>query len=66
MFDQIHRTGVRQAYFLECYFYNGKIIQFIPRFTFMGDDRRPTLANSEQKKVIEKAIYLTDYFMGKY
>ncbi len=66
MFDQIHRIGVRQAYFLECYFYNGKIIQYIPRFTYMGDDRRPALATPEQKKVIEKAIFLKDYFSGKY
>lgn len=66
MFDQVHRLGVRQAFFLECYFYNGKIIQFIPRFTFMGDDRRPALANSKQRNEIEKAVYLKNYFCGKY
>jgi poly-gamma-glutamate synthesis protein (capsule biosynthesis protein) len=66
MFDQIHRLGVRQAFFLECYFYKGKIIQFMPRFTFMGDDRRPALANFKQKNEIEKAVYLKKYFVGKY
>ena len=42
MFDQIHRLGVRQAFFLEGYFYNGKIIQFQPVYTFMNKDRQRT------------------------
>lgn len=61
MFDQIHRIGVRQAYFLECYFYNGRIIQFIPHFTFMGDDRRPAPANASNTDLIKKAVYLPSY-----
>lgn len=65
MFDQIHRLGVRQAYFLECYFFKGRIIQFIPHFTFMGDDRRPAPANEQQTLAIKKAIYLPQYFVGK-
>jgi len=66
MFDQIHRLGVRQAYYLECFFYNGKIIQFIPHFTYMGDDRRPAPANREQADAIRKEVYLPNYFLGKY
>lgn len=65
MFDQIHRLGVRQAYFLECYIYNGKIIQFIPQFTYMGDDRRPAPASVEQAEVIKKSVYLPSYFQGR-
>jgi hypothetical protein len=65
MFDQIHRLGVRQAYFLECYIYNGKIIQFIPQFTYMGDDRRPAPASAEQAHIIKKSVYLPGFFQGK-
>lgn len=64
MFDQIHRVGVRQAYFLECYFYKGAIIQFIPRFTYMGDDRRPSPATNAQIEAIKKAVYLPNFFIG--
>lgn len=64
MFDQIHRLGVRQAYFLECYFFKGRIIQLIPHFTFMGDDRRPAPANREQILAIKNAVYLPQYFIG--
>ena len=56
LFDQIHRTGVRQAFFLECYFYKGKIIQFQPVYTFMSADRIPTIADPVQRSAIEKAI----------
>ena len=65
MFDQIHRLGVRQAYFLECYFFQGRIIQFIPHFTFMGDDRRPAPANDAQTRAIKSAVYRAEYFLGK-
>ncbi len=65
MFDQIHRLGVRQAYFLECYIYNGKIIQFTPKFTFMGDDRRPAPASAVQTELIKKAVYLPSFFQAR-
>ena len=64
MFDQIHRIGVRQAYFLECYFYKGRIVQFIPHFTFMGDDRRPAPANASNTELIKKAVYLPSYMQS--
>ncbi len=56
MFDQIHRLGVRQAFFLECYFYNGKIIQFQPVYTFMNEERQPTPANNSEKLEIQKVV----------
>jgi hypothetical protein len=60
MFDQIHRLGVRQAFFLECYFYKGKIIQFQPVYTFMNEERQPTPASVAEKAEIQKVV-LRDY-----
>lgn len=60
MFDQIHRLGVRQAFFLECYFYKGKIIQFQPVYTFMNEERQPSPANNSDKLEIQKVV-LRDY-----
>lgn len=62
LFDQIHRIGVRQAFFLECYFYKGKIIQFQPVYTYMNDQRQPTIANPDQKAQIQKAILKSTNF----
>jgi hypothetical protein len=56
LFDQIHRKGVRQAFFLECYFYKGRIIQFHPVYTYMSDKRIPNPANELQKQEIRSAI----------
>jgi hypothetical protein len=56
MFDQIHRIGVRQAFFLECYFYRGKIIQYQPVYTFMNDQRQPAIATQTEKKEIQRSI----------
>lgn len=56
MFDQIHRIGVRQAFFLECYFYKGRIIQYQPVYTFMNDQRQPTIASQSEKREIQKSI----------
>jgi hypothetical protein len=64
MFDQIHRLGVRQAFFLECYFYKGKIIQFQPVYTFMNKDRQPTPANDSEKLEIQKAILKEANFLN--
>lgn len=62
LFDQIHRKGVRQAFFLECYFYKGRIIQYHPVYTFMSDRRIPTIATPEQKKEIRTAILKKENF----
>ena len=56
LFDQIHRIGVKQAFFLECYFFNGKMIQCQPVYTFIGSNRQPNIASPLQKKGIQKAI----------
>lgn len=64
MFDQIHRLGVRQAFFLECYFYKGKIIQFQPVYTFMNKDRQPTPATDAEKLEIQKAILKEANFLN--
>lgn len=64
MFDQIHRLGVRQAFFLEGYFYNGKIIQFQPVYTFMNKERQPTLAKDSEKLEIQKAILKEANFLN--
>ncbi len=64
MFDQIHRLGVRQAFFLEGYFYKGKIIQFQPVYTFMNKERQPTPANDSEKLEIQKAILKEANFLN--
>jgi poly-gamma-glutamate synthesis protein (capsule biosynthesis protein) len=56
LFDQIHRIGVRQAFFLECYFYKGKIIQCQPVYTYMGKNRQPNIATATEKRSIQNAI----------
>jgi len=48
LFDQIHRIGVRQAFFVHHYFFDGRLVQSVPVFTFMSDDRQPTIATPEQ------------------
>jgi poly-gamma-glutamate capsule biosynthesis protein CapA/YwtB (metallophosphatase superfamily) len=48
LFDQIHRIGVRQAFFLHHYFFDGRLVQSVPVFTYMSDDRQPTIATPEQ------------------
>ena len=64
MFDQIHRLGVRQAFFLEGYFYKGKIIQFQPVYTFMNKERQPTPANDSDKLEIQKAVLKEANFLN--
>ncbi|MFM7812907.1 MAG: CapA family protein, partial [Flavobacteriales bacterium] len=62
MFDQIHRIGVRQAFFLQCYFYRGKIVQYQPVYTFMGSDRIPQIATEEERNGIREAVLRSDNF----
>jgi poly-gamma-glutamate synthesis protein (capsule biosynthesis protein) len=56
LFDQIHRIGVRQAFFLNCYFFKGRIIQFQPVYTFMKQSRQPNIATAEEKSNIQTSI----------
>ncbi|MFM9027821.1 MAG: CapA family protein [Bacteroidota bacterium] len=62
LFDQIHTTGVRQAYFMECVFYKGKIIQFRPVYTFMGSNRQPNIATPNERETIRRAILKKENF----
>jgi poly-gamma-glutamate capsule biosynthesis protein CapA/YwtB (metallophosphatase superfamily) len=57
LFDQIHRIGVRQAFFLHNYFFHGHLVQSVPVFTFMADDRQPTLATPEEADAMKAIIY---------
>lgn len=62
LFDQTYKKGVRQAYFLKCYFYKGKIIQFHPMYTFMNAKKQPALANDIEKSAIQDSILLEKNF----
>lgn len=60
IFDQMHRTGLRQAYFLQMYFYNGKLLQARPVFTFYQNDRRLHIATHDEAESIRKEIFIDD------
>jgi len=62
LFDQIHRVGVRQAFFLECHFFKGRIIQYRPIYTFMQPSRQPSIASEEEKKFIQQSILKKENF----
>lgn len=57
LFDQIHRTAVRQGFFVHHYFWNGKLVQSVPVFTFMSDDRQPTIATFAQASAIKQTVF---------
>jgi poly-gamma-glutamate synthesis protein (capsule biosynthesis protein) len=61
LFDQVHRIGVRQGFFLHYYFYKGKLIQIQPVYTYTTDDRRPSIATKEQSSAIKKAIFKDEW-----
>jgi poly-gamma-glutamate capsule biosynthesis protein CapA/YwtB (metallophosphatase superfamily) len=57
LFDQIHRIGVKQGYFLEHYLYKGRIIQSKLIYTMISEGRRPEIANPEDAKVIKEIVF---------
>lgn len=59
LFDQVHRIGVRQAFFLHHYFFEGRLVQSVPVFTWISDTRQPGLATREQAAEM-KAIAFRD------
>ena len=65
LFDQIHRIGVRQAFFLQHYFYRGKLIQTIPVYTFMKDSRQQSIATKEEREQMEKLILIDSMLYRK-
>ncbi len=58
LFDQVHKIGLRQSYFLQMYFYKGKLIQARPVFTFYENDRRLHIATKQEAEDIRKEIFL--------
>jgi hypothetical protein len=64
IFDQMHRTGLRQAYFLQMYFYNGKLLQARPVFTFYQNDRRLHIATHDEAGSIRKEIFISNLLYG--
>lgn len=61
LFDQIHRIGVKQGYFLENYIYKGKLVQSIPIFTMITTGRRPEIATEKEEKVIRNIVFEDKY-----
>lgn len=57
LFDQIHRLGVKQGFFLENYIYKGKVVQSVPVYTMISQYRRPEIATQAEEKAIRKAIF---------
>jgi poly-gamma-glutamate capsule biosynthesis protein CapA/YwtB (metallophosphatase superfamily) len=57
LFDQVHRIGVRQAFFVHHYFFEGRLVQSVPVFTYMSDDRQPTIATSEQAAQMRAIVF---------
>lgn len=66
LFDQIHRIGVRQAFFLQHYFYNGKLVQTIPVYTFMRDNRQPSIATKQEREQMQKLILVDSLLYRKF
>ena len=60
LFDQVHRIGVRQAFFVHHYFWRGRLVQSVPVFTFMADDRQPTLATPDEAAEMKKIVFQDD------
>lgn len=56
-FDQTHTFGLRQGYFMNLYFYKGRLIAMHPVFTWIDDRFRPVPANDEQARQIKDSIY---------
>jgi poly-gamma-glutamate capsule biosynthesis protein CapA/YwtB (metallophosphatase superfamily) len=57
LFDQVHRIGVRQAFFVHHYFFDGRLVQSVPVFTYMSDDRQPTIATPEQAAEMRAIVF---------
>jgi poly-gamma-glutamate capsule biosynthesis protein CapA/YwtB (metallophosphatase superfamily) len=57
LFDQIHKVGVRQGFFLKNYFYKGKLVQAVPVFTMIDKTRRPRPADSTEAAATRREIF---------
>lgn len=59
-FDQTHTFGLRQGYFMNLYFYRGKLAAMRPVFTWIDERFRPVPANAEQARQIKESIFSDD------
>ncbi len=66
LFDQIHRMAVRQAFFLNHYFYKGKLVQTIPVYTFMKDNRQQSIATKQEREEMQRAIFIDSLLYKKF
>ena len=62
LFDQTYKPEVRRAFFLQCAFYNGRLIQTKPVYTFMRTTKEPDIASSKEREIIRDSILKAENF----
>jgi len=62
LFDQTYKPEVRRAFFLQCAFYKGRLIQTKPVYTFMRSTKEPDIASSQKREIIREAILKEENF----
>ncbi len=62
LFDQTYKPDVRRAFFLQCAFYKGRLIQTKPIYTFMRMSKEPDIASSQERMLIRSAILKEENF----
>jgi poly-gamma-glutamate synthesis protein (capsule biosynthesis protein) len=62
LFDQTYKPEVRRAFFLQCAFYNGRLIQTKPVYTFMRSTKEPDIASSKEREIIRDSILKEESF----
>ena len=62
LFDQTYKPEVRRAFFLQCAFYNGRLIQTKPVYTFMRTTKEPDIASSKEREIIRDSILKEENF----
>ena len=62
LFDQTYKPEVRRAFFLQCAFYKGHLIQTKPMYTFMRSTKEPDIASSKERENIRDSILKAENF----
>jgi poly-gamma-glutamate capsule biosynthesis protein CapA/YwtB (metallophosphatase superfamily) len=62
LFDQTYKPEVRRAYFLQCMFYQGRLIQTKPVYTFMRSTKQPDIASPTERAIMRQAILKEENF----
>lgn len=62
LFDQTYKPEVRRAFFLQCAFYKGRLIQTKPVYTFMRSTKEPDIASSKEREIIRDSILKEENF----